>query len=81
MENACQQHSSHRQEMDQLEAEYSRVLSEKEDYERQQNKKSKEHGRTLELEESQVSSNAMHTYVISTAMAISVLCSWLSITG
>lgn len=57
LENARQQHSSHRQEMDQLEAEYSRILSIKEDYENQQNKKSKEQGRSLELEDSQVSAN------------------------
>eukprot|EP00108_Taenia_solium_P006905 TsM_000765300 transcript=TsM_000765300 gene=TsM_000765300 len=53
LENARQQHSSHRQEMDQLEAEYSRILTLKEDYEHQQNKKSKEQGRSLELEDSQ----------------------------
>ena len=40
--------------MDQLEAEYSRILALKEDYEHQQNKKSKEQGRSLELEDSQV---------------------------
>ncbi|VDM17546.1 unnamed protein product [Hydatigera taeniaeformis] len=54
LENARQQHSSHRQEMDQLEAEYSRILALKEDYEHQQNKKSKEQGRSLELEDSQL---------------------------
>lgn len=55
MENARQQHNSHRQEMDQLETEYSRVQSAQDEYEKLQNKKSKEQGRSLELEDSQVS--------------------------
>ncbi|VUZ57622.1 unnamed protein product [Hymenolepis diminuta] len=54
LENARQQHSSHRQEMEQLEADYARVQALKEEYELQQNKKSKEQGRSLELEDSQL---------------------------
>ncbi|VDN12431.1 unnamed protein product [Dibothriocephalus latus] len=54
LENARQLHSSHRQEMDQLSAEYARILELKEEYERQQNKKSQEQGRSLELEDSQL---------------------------
>lgn len=41
--------------MEQLEADYARVQALKEEYELQQNKKSKEQGRSLELEDSQVS--------------------------
>uniref|UniRef100_A0A5K3FM05 SMC hinge domain-containing protein n=1 Tax=Mesocestoides corti TaxID=53468 RepID=A0A5K3FM05_MESCO len=75
LENARQQHSSHRQEMDQLEAEYSRILALKEEYEHQQNKKSQEQGRSLELEDSQLAEYhrlkqkvAQHTSNLSTQL-------------
>lgn len=42
--------------MDQLNAEYSRIQALKDDYEHQQNKKSQELGRSLELEDTQVRS-------------------------
>lgn len=54
MENARQLHSTHLQEIDQLEAEYEKISDIQRDYEQQQSKKSLEQGRDLELEETQV---------------------------
>ncbi|VDP88080.1 unnamed protein product [Echinostoma caproni] len=55
LENAKQLHSSHLQEIDQLESEYEKISSLKRDYEQQQTKKSLEQGINLELEETQLS--------------------------
>ncbi|TNN06725.1 Structural maintenance of chromosomes protein isoform 1 [Schistosoma japonicum] len=54
LENARQLHSTHLQEIDQLEAEYSKISDIQRDYEQQQSKKSLEQGRDLELEETQL---------------------------
>ncbi|VEL42796.1 unnamed protein product, partial [Protopolystoma xenopodis] len=51
LDTARQLHSSHSQEIDQLESEYEKILALKEEYEHQQTKKSLEQGRNLELEE------------------------------
>ncbi|RTG81389.1 structural maintenance of chromosome 1 [Schistosoma bovis] len=55
LENARQLHSTHLQEIDQLEAEYEKISDIQRDYEQQQSKKSLEQGRDLELEETQLS--------------------------
>ncbi|KAA0199123.1 SMC1A protein [Fasciolopsis buskii] len=55
LENAKQLHSSHLQEIDQLESEYEKISSLKREYEQQQTKKSLEQGINLELEETQLS--------------------------
>ncbi|CAH8601346.1 unnamed protein product [Schistosoma rodhaini] len=55
LENARQLHSTHLQEIDQLEAEYEKISGIQRDYEQQQSKKSLEQGRDLELEETQLS--------------------------
>ncbi|KAA3682353.1 structural maintenance of chromosome 1 [Paragonimus westermani] len=54
LENAKQLHSSHLQEIDQLEAEQEKIALLKLEYEQQQTKKSLEQGINLELEETQL---------------------------
>ncbi|KER21776.1 hypothetical protein T265_15014, partial [Opisthorchis viverrini] len=54
LENAKQLHSSHLQEIAQLEAESEKISSLKREYEQQQTKKSLEQGINLELEETQL---------------------------
>ncbi|KAF5401791.1 putative structural maintenance [Paragonimus heterotremus] len=54
LENAKQLHSSHLQEIDQLEAEQKKIALLKLEYEQQQTKKSLEQGINLELEETQL---------------------------
>ncbi|CAH8565459.1 unnamed protein product [Heterobilharzia americana] len=54
LENARQLHSTHLQEIDQLEVEYEKISNLQQEYEQQQTKKSLEQGRDLELEETQL---------------------------